>query len=94
MSNPGKKDTNQTVKGACNATIGCLIAADKLLAKTAINDAKATLVNNSKNQDKVDKEIAKAEEENLQRHRKNSTKTSQMKPLTTIRSHGSTHKRQ
>jgi len=40
-----------------------LVQADEGLAKTAIDDAKATPVTDPKKQDKVDKEIAKAEDE-------------------------------
>jgi hypothetical protein len=40
-----------------------LVQADEGLAKTAIDDAKATTVTDPKKQDKVDKEIANAEEE-------------------------------
>ena len=40
-----------------------LVQADEVLAKTAVDDAKATPVIDPQNQDKVDREIAKAEEE-------------------------------
>ena len=40
-----------------------IVQADEGLAKTAVDDAKATAVTDPKNQDKVDKEIAKAEDE-------------------------------
>jgi transaldolase len=58
-----KTDTPEIVKQAFEEVTNDLVEADKLLAKTAIEDAKNTPVLDPKKQKKVDHEIAKAEEE-------------------------------
>lgn len=58
-----KADTPEDLKVVYEKVIDDLVEADKLLAKTAIADAKNRPVLDSKKQKKVDHEIAKAEEE-------------------------------
>lgn len=59
----GKTDTPEELKVVYEKVINDLVEADKLLAKTAIEDAKNTPVLDSKEHKKVDREITKAEEE-------------------------------
>ena len=58
-----KTDMPEELKVVYKEIINDLVEADKLLAKTAIEDAKNTTVLDPKKQKKVDNEIAKAEEE-------------------------------
>ena len=58
-----KKKIPETVKQVFENVTEDLVNADKLLAKTEIEDAKNTPVLDPKKQKKVDHEIAKAEEE-------------------------------
>ncbi len=58
-----KTDTPEELKVVYEGVINDLVDADKLLAKTAIEDAKNTPVLDPKKQKKVDHEITKAEEE-------------------------------
>jgi tetratricopeptide (TPR) repeat protein len=60
----GKKHQVTAEALACaEAAIERLVRADRILAETLILDAENTPVENTKNQDKVDKELAKSAEE-------------------------------